>query len=93
VNQTAKASQVASEPVGHENAPGHDTIFDNEDACLRVAQNLYYEECKRSHHLQEQINTLEAVLENIEGSLAQTKEQMVESDTAVISKYIPLHLL
>jgi len=30
-NQAVEASQAALEPVGHEDAPGHDAIFDNED--------------------------------------------------------------
>jgi hypothetical protein len=40
-----------------------------------------------NNRLQEQLNALEAVLENIEGSLARTKEQLAESDSAVMSKF------
>jgi hypothetical protein len=34
------------------------------------------------------INALEAVLSNTKGSLAQTKEQLAESDSTVVSKFI-----
>jgi hypothetical protein len=92
-NKEATASQAASEPVGHEDAAGYDAVFSHEDAwgflqCLRVAQDLYSEECKRSHYLYEQLNALEVVLENTEGSLAQTKERLAESDSAIINKFI-----
>ena len=55
-SQAAVASQAALKSLGHEDALGHDTVFDNEDASnflqrLREAQDLYFEECKRSHRL------------------------------------------
>ena len=37
----------------------------------------------------EQLDALEVVLSNTEGSLAQSKEQLAESDSAVVSKFIP----
>jgi hypothetical protein len=51
-NQVGEESQAGLESVGHEDAPNDDVIFSNEDMCLIVAQDLYSEECKRSHHLQ-----------------------------------------
>ena len=82
-------SQAGSEPTEED-----DAVFGQEDAWgflqhLIVAQDLYSEECKRSHRLKEQLDALEAVLSNTEGSLAQTKEQLAEFDYVVVGKFIP----
>ena len=60
-SQAPEASQAGSEPVGDEDAAGYDAVFGQEDTWgflqrLRVAQDLYSEECNRSHHFQEQLN-------------------------------------
>jgi hypothetical protein len=74
--EDAAASQAGSEPLGEDDV-ADDAVFEHEDGC------------KRSHSLQEQLDTLEMVLSNTEGSLAQTKEQLAESDSTVISKFTP----
>lgn len=87
--EEAAASQASTEPDGHADAPGMDAVFNNDDAwdflCRYCStQDLYSEECKRSHRLQEQVSALEAVLESTERSLAAVKEQLAESDSAVV---------
>lgn len=94
--EEAAVSQAGSEPGGQEDAPGMDAVFDNDDAWdflhrYRNTQNLYSEECKKSHQLQEQVNALEAVLQSTKNSLAAVKLQLVESDFAIVVNCL-LHL-
>jgi hypothetical protein len=56
VNQAVEERQAGSERVSHEHTLDDNVIFGNEDAWdflrhLRVAQDLYYKECKRSQGL------------------------------------------
>lgn len=86
------AGRANSGSDGDEIAPAY---FNNEDAWsfldrYRSTQDLYSEECKKTHRLEERLVDLEAVLQGTEESLVTVKRQLVQSNLVVVGNHLSL---